>query len=131
MGRMKKLSIIQSFALAAALLVAILAAPVRAEEPVSPPAQEEGLSLMEQGMLLFFEGLQKEMEPAIGEFRKWMEEAEPALRDFAAEMGPALSDLMDQVEDWSAYHPPEMLPNGDIIIRRKADDELNSEETEI
>ena len=28
-------------------------------------------------------------------------------------------ELMDEVEDWSVYEPPVMLPNGDIILRRK------------
>jgi hypothetical protein len=34
-------------------------------------------------------------------------------------MGPALADLMEKVDDWTVYHPPEMLENGDILIRRK------------
>jgi hypothetical protein len=37
------------------------------------------------------------------------------------ELGPALSELQDTIEDWSNYAPPEVLPNGDIIIRRKPD----------
>jgi len=41
------------------------------------------------------------------------------LRSFAQEMGPALGALLEQVEDWSIYEPPVILPNGDIIIRRK------------
>ena len=35
------------------------------------------------------------------------------------EMGPAMIELMDEVKDWSAYEAPEILENGDIIIRRK------------
>ena len=35
------------------------------------------------------------------------------------EMGPALADLAAQVQDWSAYEAPEMLLNGDIVIRKK------------
>lgn len=76
---------------------------------------------MERGAQLFFEGLMKEMEPAIEEFQGLTEDMGPALRDFAAEMGPKLSELMDEIEDWSAYEPPEVLENGDIIIRRKPD----------
>lgn len=41
------------------------------------------------------------------------------LRGLLEEMEPALRDLRDRVGDLSAYHPPEILPNGDIIIRRK------------
>jgi len=41
------------------------------------------------------------------------------LENLMTEMGPALTELQDTIEDWSNYHPPEVLPNGDIIIRRK------------
>ncbi|MEP4197553.1 MAG: hypothetical protein ABJL99_18170 [Aliishimia sp.] len=76
---------------------------------------DDGMSLMERGAQLFMEGILKEMEPAIeglGQFG-------PEIRNFFQEMGPALGDLLEQVEDWSLYAPPEMLPNGDIIFRRK------------
>ncbi|MFK7837937.1 MAG: hypothetical protein AB8B60_17140 [Sulfitobacter sp.] len=81
--------------------------------------QEQGLSLMERGAQMFLEGILKEMEPAIEEFEGLTEDMGPALRDFASQMGPKLTELMDQIEDWSAYQAPEVLPNGDIIIRRK------------
>ena len=42
---------------------------------------------------------------------------------FLSQMGPAFSKLLDDVEDWTAYHPPEILPNGDIIIRKKTPEE--------
>ncbi len=91
--------------------------------PIYAVAEEEkGLSLMERGAQLFMEGILKEMEPAIDEFGGLAEQMRPALKNFATEMGPKLGDLLDQVEDWSAYAAPEMLPNGDIIIRRKPDD---------
>ncbi len=61
------------------------------------------------------DGIMKEMEPALD----GLQELRPKFRNFAREMGPALRDLMSEVEDWSVYHPPEMLPNGDIILRRK------------
>lgn len=84
------------------------------------PAQDDsGTSLMEEGAKLFFKGLMSEMEPALRELEGLAEEMEPALKNFAQEMGPALRGLMDKVEDWSNYHPPEILPNGDIIMRRK------------
>jgi hypothetical protein len=41
------------------------------------------------------------------------------MQGFMAEMDPAIEDLQGFVEDLNAYHPPEVLPNGDIIIRRK------------
>ena len=36
-----------------------------------------------------------------------------------AKMGPALQDLLAKMDDIRNYEPPEMLPNGDIILRRK------------
>lgn len=85
--------------------------------------EEEGFSLMEEGAKLFFRGLMSEMEPALRELEDLSAQVEPALRDFVQHMGPALRDLMDEVEDWSAYHPPVILPNGDILLRRKSPSE--------
>lgn len=98
-----------------AFCCALIAPATQAEEA------EEGLSLMERGAQMFLEGILKEMEPAIDEFQGFADDMGPALRDFAAEMGPKLSALLDEIEDWSVYEAPEVLPNGDIIIRRKPD----------
>lgn len=46
------------------------------------------------------------------------------LRGLLAEMEPALRDLKGAIEGMQSYHPPEMLPNGDIIIRRKSPEEM-------
>jgi hypothetical protein len=107
-----------------ATLAAALAAPLSAQN-----AEEEAPSLMERGMQLFFEGLKQEMEPALRDLEDLAGELEPAMRSFVEEMGPALEGLMDDVRDWSAYHPPERLPNGDIILRRKSPEEMDPPET--
>lgn len=39
--------------------------------------------------------------------------------DFADPFLPLLDDLADQIKDLSLYHAPEILPNGDIIIRKR------------
>ena len=95
------------------LALALIAPPLAAQE------EDRGLSLMERGAQLFLEGILREMEPAIEEFGGLAEEVAPALRLFAQEMGPKLAEILEEVEDWSRYEAPEMLPNGDIIIRRK------------
>lgn len=74
---------------------------------------------MERGAQLFFEGLMQEMSPALDELAELFAEAGPALEAFVKEMGPKLRDVLEEVEDWSVYEAPEVLPNGDIIIRRK------------
>jgi hypothetical protein len=89
------------------LMVALaLAAPIRAE-----PTQDdmsEGLGLLGKGAQMLLRGLLSEMEPALEEMGKSLAELEPLLRDLAGKMGSV-----------SEYHMPEVLPNGDIIIRRK------------
>lgn len=84
-------------------------------------AQDKEPSLMERGAQLFFEGLMQEMAPALDDLAALMEEAGPALQEFITEMGPKLRSVLEEVEDWSQYSAPEVLPNGDIIIRRKPD----------
>ncbi len=83
---------------------------------------------MEQGAELFFEGLRKEMEPALDDLLGLADEFGPAMQSFLQEMGPALAELAAQVKDWSAYEAPEILPNGDIIIRKKPVEDLPEHE---
>ena len=92
--------------------------------------ETEGRSLMEEGALLFFRGLQEEMAPALEGLQSFMDEAGPSLQAFMTEMGPKLGEVFSQVKDWSQYHAPEMLPNGDIILRKKSPQELELEEGE-
>lgn len=90
-----------------ALIAALFAAaPLHAQEDTPAedmPAEDmgEGLSLMEQGARMILRGLMSEMDPLL-------QEMEPAFRDLARMIG-----------DITAYHAPEVLPNGDIILRRK------------
>ena len=101
----------------ALILAALLALPL----PVAAQDEEEGLSLMERGARMFMDGVLREMSPAIEEFGGLAEEFGPALRSFAEEMGPRLGEIFSRIDDWSAYEAPEILPNGDILIRRRAD----------
>lgn len=71
------------------IIFSLLAAPVWADSH-----EEQGRDLMGEALKLFMRGLMAEMEPA-------------------------MEGMEGLLEDLSAYHPPEILPNGDIIIRRK------------
>ncbi len=85
-------------------------------------AQDEdgdGLTLMEEGARLFFRGLMSEVEPTLDDLRELTDDMRPALRSFVEEMGPAMTELFEKIDDISNYRAPEILPNGDIIIRRK------------
>lgn len=99
----------------------ILATPLTAQEtaPAPEPEMDQGLDLMEEGAKLLLRGLLSEMDPAIDELRGFAQEMGPKMQLFAEEMGPAFAELMAQVDDFSNYSAPEMLPNGDIIIRRR------------
>ncbi len=111
------------------VLVAALAVPAGAEEP-----EDNGSSLMERGAEMFLEGLLREIEPTLDDLQGMAEGIEPALREFVQEMGPAFADLLGRIDNLSNYHPPEMLPNGDIILRRKTPLEIvpdDGEEIEI
>jgi hypothetical protein len=82
---------------------------------------------MEQGLDLFWEGLREEMAPALEDLQGLAETIGPSMQEFWAEMGPALAEIAGQVEDWSVYEMPEILPNGDIIIRRKPEEPEEAE----
>ena len=118
MCHMKRLGII-AFAMC-------LAAPLAAQEE----GEDNGLTLMERGAQLFFEGIMREMEPAMKDLEGLAERMGPEVKRFVDEMGPAFADLMEKIDDFSAYHPPELLPNGDIILRKKTPDEMQEEPLE-
>lgn len=84
----------------------------------APVAAEEtpGGSLMQEGAKLFLRGLMAQAEPMLDEMEQAFREMEPALR----EMGPKLKQLVDLMGDIENYDAPERMPNGDILIRRKA-----------
>lgn len=103
------------------LILAVLIAlpvPVLAQEEGEI---EEGFSLMEEGAKLLFRGIMNDMEPAIDDFADLAGELEPALELLATEMGPALMELIQTLDSVRYYERPEILPNGDIIIRRSPD----------
>lgn len=102
------------------ILIACLALPLPALSQEEGDL-EEGFSLMEEGAKLLFRGLMSEMEPAIEYFAGLAQELEPALELLATEMGPALMELMQTLDSVRYYERPEILPNGDIIIRRSPD----------
>ncbi|MEL7212938.1 MAG: hypothetical protein AAGK92_09775 [Pseudomonadota bacterium] len=99
----------------AALALSLTLTPATAQES----DVEEGFSLMERGAQMLFEGLMQEMQPRLDQLEDMTRELEPKFRDLMSKMGPALADLAEMVDDFSNYEAPEMLDNGDIIIRRK------------
>ena len=115
---------IRRAAIAFALGLATLppALPAAAQEAGDNPVEDEGgdvregIDLLEEGAQMLLRGLIGEVEPMMKDFA---DELEPRLRDLARDMGPMLGQLSELVGDLNQYHPPEKLPNGDIILRRK------------
>lgn len=103
-----------------ALGLTVLPAMAQQIEPVPPIRSDEGFSLMEEGAKLLFRGLMTELEPTLDNMGKALSEIEPALRD----LEPKLRQIIGMVDDLRNYHPPELLENGDIIMRRKLPSEL-------
>lgn len=87
-------------------------APAQEVDPDAPPGLPPGYDttpyadgeLMRRGVELFLRGFMAELDPAMRQMTEMLEAWR--LEDFT-------------VGDLSAYHPPEMLPNGDIILRRR------------
>ena len=96
-------------------VLVLVAAPALAQDDSA--TGDEGFSLLREGARILMESMLKEMEPAM---RDMQEDFGAALR----EMEPALRELGGMIGDLRNYHPPEKLPNGDIIIRRKTPAEI-------
>ena len=112
--------------------VGLAAVPMTLPAQEAEPEDEGGFSLMEEGAQLFFRGLRQQMEPALDELEGLTRDLGPQMRELMSEMGPALADLMSQIDDLTNYGPPEILPNGDILIPRKPEaPELNLDGIEI
>ena len=85
-----KIAVSIAFALAASLVMS----PAAAQDNQTDDPVAEGLSLLEQGTRLLMQGI-------------------------IDELGTAWDDLEATISELGPYDPPEILPNGDIIIKRK------------
>jgi len=103
------------------LLIATLAlsASLGPQAAAQEDTGNDGSSKIQRGLGLLLDGLREEAAPTLRELQDLAERTGPNLRAFLDQMGPAFAELIDRVEDWTRYEAPEMLPNGDIILRRK------------
>lgn len=76
------------------LLSVVLSLPLASAAMAEDSPLRDGFGLIQEGTRLMLRGLREEIDPL-------------------------LQELQEKVGDLSAYHPPEILPNGDILIRRK------------
>ena len=98
--------------LAPAFALILAAAPLAAQD--DQPSKPDGFSLIEEGAKLLLRGLLEDMEPAIDELQGLTDEMGDAMQLLA----PTIADLLGRIDDLRNYQAPEILPNGDIIIRR-------------
>ncbi|TQV66123.1 AAA+ family ATPase [Aliiroseovarius halocynthiae] len=94
---MKQLAITSALA----LLLASTGVQAQDNTPSDNPELSEGAELLNRGFQLLLEGLANEIEP------------------LAEEWSDGWADMVEKFGDMQTYHPPEVLPNGDIIIRRR------------
>lgn len=66
--------------------------------------------------------------PLLGGLDELADGMRKLLEGLQDDVAPLMEDLSDQLRSLNAYHPPEVLPNGDIIIRRKAPAEMTPED---
>ncbi len=92
---------------AALALLLTLPAGARAEEH----NMRDGFDFLNEGSRRLLEGLMDEMRPM-----------------FEDHMLPMLAELSELIDDITLYEMPEILPNGDIIIRRRVPLEENEVE---
>jgi hypothetical protein len=113
------------------LILICLAHPAMAQDQPAPQPEQpiiapdplyEGLSLLEQGARSLLRGLAQEIGPGLDEMRRSLDEMKPALDDMGAALAglrPMAESLLALMDDIGNYQPPELMPNGDILIRRK------------
>jgi hypothetical protein len=103
------------------LLAASLALPVQAQDGPEPRMEEEAPSVP---LFEFFErmlrGFMTEIEPQMRDLERGFEALEPELQAF-----------LERLRGMAQYHPPEVLPNGDILIRRREAEEVPPEDEEV
>ena len=94
----------------------LLSPPAMAQTPAPADGLDQGLSLMEQGAQMLLEHMMGKVEPSLQDMTEALKQAQPKIME-----------LLAMMEDITRYHPPEKLPNGDILIRRKSPAELKLE----
>ena len=95
----------------------MLALPVLAQDDGVPPiVEEENAPQLFDLFERMLRGFMRDVEPQMRELERGFSELEPELQRF-----------LQQLRDMTQYHPPEVLPNGDILIRRRGTDDVPPE----
>ncbi|EYD78289.1 hypothetical protein Rumeso_00118 [Rubellimicrobium mesophilum DSM 19309] len=100
------------------LAAALVAAPLAGH---AQDSSDDGNDLLREGANLFLRGLLEDVQPPLQELAGITVQHLAALQAFLDEMGPAFAEVVGQIDSVTYYEPPEILPNGDIVFRRRAD----------
>ena len=92
----------------------LLATPAPSAMADDDPSRDAERPLLEGWPDEFF-------DPETFDRQKLSDEARRAVEDFLALIGPLMDRLSIAIEDLPRYEAPVILPNGDILIRRKRD----------
>lgn len=103
------------------LALALPAAGLRAQEAEENSEIDEGMSLLQQGAQLMLRGLMSEAQPQLDEMQRNLQGFGDKMGEAMAAAEPYLAGLIMLMDDIGNYQPPERLPNGDILLRRKPD----------
>lgn len=99
------------------IVLLAISAPVVAQTDAQtdalPPASESAEPSFMDFLDRMLRGFMTEVEPQMRDLERGLEALEPELQGF-----------LDRMRDMTRYHPPEVLPNGDILIRRREADDL-------
>ncbi len=94
----------------------LLTTPALAQTPAPQPDDfDQGLSLMERGAQMLLDHMMTKVEPSLKDMTDAFKQAQPRIME-----------LLAMIDDIKNFHAPELLPNGDILIRRKTPAELLS-----
>ncbi len=104
------------FALIPALALALSLAPPLAAEPDSLSSEASPFFDLMERML---RGFMTEIEPQLRDLGEGLEALEPQVQNF-----------LEQMRGMTQYHPPEVLPNGDILLRRRSPEDAPPEPPE-
>lgn len=89
-------------------LTLVLAGPLQAQNTPAPVEPEtEGTPFLDR-LDRMFRDFMTEIEPQMRELQRGFEGLEPELQN-----------LLERMRGLTEYHPPEIQPNGDILIRRR------------
>ena len=106
---------------ALALCLILAAAPVLAQDAPVPETQPEPQPETPPALMDQVEGL----------MQKFLDRIAPQMEQGLNALEPEIQGFLDQMRDMVQFYPPEVLPNGDILIRRRPPSDQTAPPSEV